>query len=142
MLTENNVVDAVKRFLEGNGYRVDKSLTTIQRGIDIEAVHSATGQRLLVEAKGGTSSKELTARFNRPFTQNQAKSHVSVALYYVLKLQQKHKVENARIGLAFPDDRTHTLLIENISDALTALDVEVFFVNSDQLVRRHNEPNQ
>lgn len=63
MLTENEIIEALAEHLREDGYRVDKQLTTLEQGIDIDAVHLATGRRLLVEAKGGTSSKDGTARF-------------------------------------------------------------------------------
>jgi hypothetical protein len=138
MLTENDVVNAVAQFLKLNGFRVERILTTMERGIDIEAVHSPSGQRLLIEAKGGTSSKS-TSRFGKPFSLNQAKSHVSVALYYALKLKQKHTKEDARVALAFPDDGKHTVLVDNICDALATLKIEVFFVNDKREVRRFNQ---
>jgi hypothetical protein len=47
----------------------------MERGVDIVAVHLATGERLFVEAKGGTSSTAATARFGKPFTWNQPKGH-------------------------------------------------------------------
>ena len=133
MLTENAVVKAVKVYLEAAGYRVDKARSTVQRGIDLEAVHSATNKRLLVEAKGGTSSKRKTARFGRGFTRNQAKSHVSVAFYYVAKLRQQHR--GAQVAVAFPDDPNHRALIDSIRSALNELGIVVFFVNAARRVR-------
>lgn len=130
MLTENDVVQAVAGHLEGEGYRIVSSLSTSQRGIDIVAEHPSTKKRLLVEAKGGTSSKEGTANYGNPFTSNQAKTHVSVAFYYAAMLRQKHSSEGAEVALAFPEDATHRALVEGISSALNLLGVSVFFVDS------------
>ena len=66
MLTENDVVQAVAGHLEDEGYRIVRALSTNQRGIDIVAEHPATKKQLLVEAKGGTSSKEGTANYGAP----------------------------------------------------------------------------
>lgn len=132
MLTENDVVQAVAGYLEREGYRIVSSLSTSQRGIDIVAEHPSTKKRLLVEAKGGTSSKEGTANYGNPFTSNQAKTHVSVAFYYAAMLQQKH--EGAEVALAFPEDATHRALVEGISSALKLLGVSVFFVDSSRRV--------
>ncbi|WP_296869326.1 hypothetical protein [Tibeticola sp.] len=134
MLTENDVVQAVSRYLEGEGYRIVSSLSTSQRGIDIVAEHPSTKKRLLVEAKGGTSSKEGTANYGNPFTSNQVKTHVSVAFYYAAMLWQKHSSEDAKIALAFPGDATHRALVEGVSSALKLLDVSVFFVDSSSRV--------
>jgi Holliday junction resolvase-like predicted endonuclease len=127
MLTENDVVQAVVGHLESKGYQIVSALTTSQQGIDIVAEHPLTKKRLLVEAKGGTSSKEGTANYGNPFTSNQAKTHVSVAFYYAAMLQQKH--EGAEVALAFPLDETHRALVKSISSALKLLGVSVYFVD-------------
>lgn len=134
MLTENDVVQAVAGYLKGEGYRIVSSLSTSQRGIDIVAEHPSTKKRLLVEAKGGTSSKEGTANYGNPFTSNQAKTHVSVAFYCAAMLRQKHSSEGAEVALAFPEDATHRALVEGISSALKLLGVSVFFVDSSRRV--------
>ncbi len=133
-MTENDVVEAVAKHLTLNGYRVDRQLTTIEQGIDIEAVHLATGRRLLVEAKGGTSSKEATNRFGKPFSRNQARSHVSVALYCAARLRQEYGSESAKIALALPDDESHRSLVEKISESLRQLEIAVFLVAEDRTV--------
>ena len=134
MLTENDVVQAVAAYLKGEGYEIVSSLSTRQRGIDIIAEHPSTKKRLLIEAKGGTSSKEGTANYGKPFTSNQAKTHVSVAFYYAAMLQQKHLSEGAEVALAFPEDVRHRKLVEDISSALKLLGVSVFFVDSSRRV--------
>lgn len=134
MLTENDVVQAVVAHLKTEGYRVESTCSTVERGVDIVAVHPATNRRLLVEAKGGTSSKSTTARYGSPFTLNQAKSHVSVAFYYAAKLRQRHSPEGPQIAMAFPDDPQHRTLVDDISSALDALGISVFFVNNARRV--------
>lgn len=134
MLTENDVVDAVADLLVGIGYRIDQRLTTVERGVDIDAVQIATGKRLLVEAKGGTSSKETSNRFGKAFTPNQAKSHIAVAFYCVAKLRQESLRAGAAVALALPDDKVHRLLIEKISESLRQLKIKVFFVSEDRSV--------
>lgn len=93
MLTENEIIEALAEHLRQDGYRIDKQLTTLEQGIDIDAVHLATGRRLLVEAKGGTSSKDGTPRFGKPFSPNQAKSHVAVAFYCGAEMLQAYASE-------------------------------------------------
>lgn len=139
MLTENAVIRAVKAHLQAAGYRVDKTRSTLERGIDLEAVNSATGRRLLVEAKGGTSSKKTTARYGKRFTRNQARSHVSVALYHVAKLRQHYPT--SQLGMAFPDDDNHRALVDDIRSALDVLGITVFFVNPARRVRVLNNPH-
>lgn len=135
MLTENEIVQTLAEYLRQNGYRIDNQLTTLEQGVDLEATHTATGRRLLIEAKGGTSSKETTARFGKPFSQNQAKSHVSVAFYCAAKMLQKYAPEAALVALAFPDDRNHRGFVEAIGAALNKLEVAVYFVDQNRHVR-------
>jgi hypothetical protein len=129
-MTENEVVDAVAIHLETIGYSVKSKLNTSQRGIDIEAIHLATGKQLLIEAKGGTSSKPTSKRFGKDFDGGQALSHVSRAFFSGAKLLQKYKGEQACIALAFPNDRNHLALVDAISDSLELLQISVFFVGS------------
>ena len=133
-LTENEIVQAVVGHLKATGYRIERALSTIEHGIDVEAVHEHTARRLFVEAKGGTSSKQSTSRYGKGFTPNQAKSHVSVALYCAARLHETADQKNADVALAFPDDSVHRKLVENIGKALRALNVTVFFVGADATV--------
>lgn len=129
MLTENDVVRAVAVHLSSLGWNIQQQRTTDQTGIDLIAVNAATQQRLLVEAKGGTSSKEHTERFGKPFTGNQARSHVAVALYCGALMLTAYPDD--LIALAFPDDENHWLCVEAIGQALLTLGIRVFFVSLD-----------
>lgn len=131
-LTENDVVQAVGGYLSAHGYRVERMPSTAEQGVDIVAVHPQTGARLLVEAKGGTSSKPDTKRFGKPFTPNQARSHVSVAFYAAAKLLHEHPRDHTRVAMAFPDDRNHRSLVERIRSAIDTLGIEVFFVDASR----------
>lgn len=134
MLTENDVVDAVAAYLPKLGYRVESKCTTVQTGVDIVAKKKATGHRLRVEAKGGTSSKEHTARYSLGFNPGQVKSHVSRALYEAVAMQCEHKGD--QVALAFPDDKHHRTRVDCIAGALKKLGIEVFFVAADKSVQR------
>ena len=136
MLTENDVVVAVADYLSSRGYRIDRQRSTREQGIDIEALDIRTGRRLLIEAKGATSSKEGTNRYNQPFTRNQAQSHVAVALYCAARLRQEFVAEHADIALAFPDGAIHSHLVERISTSLKDLGIAVYFVSKDKGVRQ------
>jgi hypothetical protein len=138
LLTENDVVDAVALYLEKCDYRIHSKLKTDQRGIDIEAEHVPTGKRLFVEAKGATSSKNATARFEKGFTPQQAKTHVAVAFYYVAMLREQHLSSLAEVefAIALPSDSAHTALVKKIASALDALGIIVFFVDKDRRVSK------
>ena len=135
MLTENEIIEALAEHLRQDGYRIDKQLTTLEQGVDIDAVHLATGRRLLVEAKGGTSSKDGTARFGKPFSPNQAKSHVAVAFYCGARMLQAYAAEAVQVALAFPDDNNHRGYVGSISTSLRGLGITVYFVDQNRQVR-------
>jgi hypothetical protein len=68
VLYEDDVVDAVCRYLEHNGYVIRQSLTSMQRGHDIIADKRGDPTwTLYVEAKGEGSSKATTARYGSSF---------------------------------------------------------------------------
>jgi hypothetical protein len=133
-LTENDVVKAIAAYLRSDGYRIDQVLSTNEHGIDIVGVHERKNRKILVEAKGGTSSKPNTNRYGKRFTPSQAQSHISVALYCAARLHETAEAESADIALAFPDDTTHRKLVENIRKALRLLGITVYFVGADSKV--------
>ncbi len=133
MLTENDVVEHVARFLGGRGYAIEQALGTSEKGVDIVAVSERDGRRLLIEAKGATSSKEHTARFGKPFTPAQARSHVARAFFEAARVVSKGR-EDERAALALPRDRYHEGLIAQVARALELLEVSVFWVSSDGTV--------
>jgi len=133
MLTENDVIEAIAAHLLANGYAVSQKLTTVQQGIDLIASRPGAARRLLIEAKGGTSSKDITKRFGKPFTGNQARSHISGALYTAAKLMGQHPDDE--IALAFPDDSIHPPRLDAIRVALHTLHIRVFFVKKDFSIR-------
>jgi len=134
VLTENDVIQAVAASLQQRGFRIERAASTSDRGPDIEAEHAASGRRLLVEAKGGTSSKDHTRRFGLAFTPGQALSHVSRAFYHAAKLKQLGTGRGDRVALAFPDDPVHRRLIDGIRVALDTLGIAVFFVDAERRV--------
>ena len=61
MLTENDVVDCVVSYLKSKEFTIDSMCNTMQKGIDIVA--NKNGKKILVEAKGATTSKEKEKYF-------------------------------------------------------------------------------
>jgi Holliday junction resolvase-like predicted endonuclease len=130
MLTENDVVDAVAEHLRKNGWHIERTRSTNERGHDILATKGET--TLAVEVKGGKSSKPHTARYGKPFDSGQKRSHVAVALY---KAATVFGAGQYRPGIALPSDDRHRKLIEAIRPALDVLHVAVFLADDDWTVR-------
>ena len=59
-LSENDVVDAVATFLTQQKWSVTQALRTTEQGVDLIAKRGT--ERLLLEAKGGTSTSVTSAR--------------------------------------------------------------------------------
>lgn len=129
VLYEDDVVRAVMRHLELEGWSIDSFALSHEHGDDIVATRR--GRRLVVEAKGDGSSKSNTARFGKPFTRNQVKTHVAVA---VLRAMRVVSVEEAQAAVALPDSDFHRVEIDRIAPALLKLGVQVFWVASDRSV--------
>jgi len=125
MLTENDIVKHVSRYLKNNGYEIQAELKTTEQGIDIVAIHPEKG-RCLVEAKGETSSKEGTKRYGKPFTREQVKTHIGVALLKAFQLKQKE--EKSEVIIAVPYEENHLNIFDTIKDCLSQTAVKFLFV--------------
>jgi hypothetical protein len=125
-LTENQIIEAIAQHLISQGWTIDQKLTTNQRGTDIIASRDQS-PRLLIEAKGGTSSKDHTNRYGMGFSNGQVTKHVSVAFYYAAKLQELHPSDV--IGIGLPDDAPHRAAVAAIESAVRKLAISVYFVS-------------
>lgn len=84
LLTENEVVEIMMSYLNSQGYIIERYATTTQTGIDIEAFKN--GNKICIEAKGATSSMKGSARYGKPFNDNQVKNHIGKAVVAALKV--------------------------------------------------------
>jgi Holliday junction resolvase-like predicted endonuclease len=126
MLTESQVINAVCRHLGRNGWRIVSRCTESERGDDIVAEHRASGTRVLVEAKGETSSKKHTNRFGMAFNSRQVSSHVSRAFFRAARTVGTRM----RGAIALPLTDLHIDRISSVEPALRRLRLEVFWVDS------------
>lgn len=124
MLTENDIVEAVCALLESRGYRIERRLTSTQTG-GVDIVASGSRGRILVEAKGATSSKPGTRRYGKGFNDSQRLDHVGKAL---MALLPHYGSTRTRIAMALPTN--HNDLVEERRIALDALEIGVFLVDS------------
>lgn len=125
-LYEDDVVRAVMVHLEAEGWTIDSFALSHQHGDDIVASRGV--QRLVIEAKGDGSSKSSTARFGKPFTRNQVKTHVAVAVVRAMRVACSGV---ARAAVALPGSEFHRVEIDRIAPALQQLGVQVFWVAPD-----------
>ncbi len=98
MLTENDVIEAVCRYLRRSKCKIVSTATTNQKGHDIVA-REQSGAMLYIEAKGQTSSVTTSAGHGMPFSYKQVSSHYARAL-----LRSLQTVSGGRsVGIAAPN---------------------------------------
>jgi Holliday junction resolvase-like predicted endonuclease len=146
MMTEDDVVEAVCRYLQRNQYRIVRRCTTNDHGEDIVAAHSS-GITLRIEAKGETSNDSTSKRFGRPFDNSQVETHVAKAFYTAAATLNS---DRGRVGVAFPETRLHRKHVGRISAAVQKLGIAVFWVDAEGAVTQrpgvgldvsdHNKP--
>lgn len=129
VLTEDEVIDAVRDYLVGRSWRIVSRATAVQRGDDLVAERN--GERLVIEAKGAGSSKIGTARFGKTFNKGQVFDHVGKA---VLKAMRVVSAGDHRAGVALPGDAAHGAEVARIRVALDKLGVAVFWVDEKRAV--------
>lgn len=130
MLYEDQVVEAVARFLSAHGWHIESRVTSKQHGDDLVATKDA--RRLLVEAKGETSSDPTTSRYGSEFSLNQVGTHVGVAVLRSLRWVSRGDVDAA---IALPDNERHRRKVGEVSVALHRAGIGVLWVSPDMSVR-------
>jgi hypothetical protein len=129
MLTEDDVVLAVRAHLEARGWTIVSQALAVQRGDDLVAVRD--GERIEIEAKGEGSSKPSSSRFGNVFSSSQVNDHVGRALLRALKVVSLGK---AKAAVAFPDNADHRKEVNAVRKALDQLGLAVFLVGADKKV--------
>jgi Holliday junction resolvase-like predicted endonuclease len=130
ILTEDQVVDAVCRTLESDGYAIAQRALATQHGYDIVA--RKNGVELIIEAKGAGSSKAGTARYGLEFSSNQVFDHVAKAVLKALRVASSGE---ARAGIALPDNANHRREVDQVAPALRRAGIAVFWVGDGGNVR-------
>ena len=104
-------------------------LSTIEKGVDIIAKDSSSGCKLFVEAKGGTSSSEGSARFGKPYDQAQVFNRVAKGVFTCLQLRAKHLDHKLfRVMLAVPDSKRFRSFLEPVLRELKTVGIEIMFI--------------
>jgi hypothetical protein len=133
MLTENDVIDAVCKFLTARGFQILQPRSTQETGDDLVAERTKTEQlRISIEAKGETSARGTSARFGSGFNSAQINVHVAEAVYRALAVLSRNQGEHA--GIAFPVTAHHKRRVDSVRPLLKKLDVAIFWVNREREV--------
>lgn len=136
LLFEGDVIKAVCNELVRRGYRIEQELDPTQRGDDIIAINEANpSSRLIIEAKGESSSRKNSRRYGQAFSSAQVRVHVAEVIYKAAEILSR-PIEGDRVlvGVAFPDNATHRRVVTAISHAVARLEIAVFWVNKHKEV--------
>lgn len=131
-LKEQEVVDAVEAWLKVKGFSDVKAIPAGARGYDIAAVHTGTGERWLIEAKGGAH--------NGTDTSNAAWSRTGAAFLMTAGWRYQKDIPGDRFAIAIPKSRWFDRHVERIWPALQSLGISVFQVEDEGTVTFTENP--
>ncbi len=132
MLDENDVIVALSTFLKSQGYSVAQQLHTTEKGVDLVAIHPS-GPRLHVEAKGGTSSRQGSNRYGKPYTQSQVFDRVSKGFYSTVLLRATVPAGD-EVAMAVPDTVHFRKYLAPIAKVAHGLQIHLILVGNESQV--------
>lgn len=134
MLDEHQVIGGVCRFLQECGYTILQQLTTAQHGIDVIAIRPGADGRLLIEAKGGTSSQEGSARSGLAFTSSQVENRVAKAVLKLMRLHCRERQPKDVVAIALPSRPEYQRKLTEVRPLLESNGWGVFWLREDETV--------
>ena len=120
MLTENEVVDHVKAWLESNGYRIDSFRKDTARGDDIAATHT-DGSRIFIECKGSISKHG---------NESDAWQKSAMAVFGAIKETEQIRPTNQH-GIAIPDTAEYRKILEPLDSFFMRQKISLFWVQAN-----------
>lgn len=130
-LDENDVATAVCLWLEDQGYATNR-ITAGQRGFDVTAIHSRTGEQWVIEAKGATSSRKGSAGFGKVYGSGSSFQAVASAFLTATSWIDRKEMAGKRLGIALPSTYWFNVHSEKIEAACSKLGVSIFRVQDDR----------
>ena len=130
-MNENEITDAVCAHLTSTGWQVLSRCSTTEKGIDVVAKRN--GLDCFIESKGGTSSRERSARFGKPYTESQVFDRVAKGFYTAACLRSE-KGREPLIGLAFPDTQPFHKYATKVGRSAKSLRISFYWVRPDKSV--------
>ena len=139
-LNENQVVDAVCEFLESNGAAVEQRCTTKQKGTDIVARRPGSAHKLLIEAKGGTSTDPSSKKYGEDYVSKKVYDVVAKAFYGGICLRSDPEHEGDEVALAFPLTDLFLRYVKPLAPALVKMNIGLILVSPDRAITCHAMP--
>lgn len=144
MLYQSDIVDAVRKYLEVKGYKIDETATTTSKGYDLIAVleNGGTPIKLVLKARGATSAHIGSKKYGKPFDRSQVAIHVAEVFYKAAEaLSMKNCSYQTCAAMALPKNKDHEDYVLKIRPTLSKLGVVVFFVDENRKVEVMPPPN-
>ncbi|GIU70431.1 MAG: hypothetical protein KatS3mg002_1667 [Candidatus Woesearchaeota archaeon] len=124
ILSENEVVELLVKWLQNDNWIVKKKALGYQHGNDIEAERN--GEQLIIEAKG---IKPNDSKKSHIFNNTQIQVHFGKALIKIMEEQTKNP--SALTGIAQPNDETIKQTLKFCLPQVKKLNIILFWVNQD-----------
>lgn len=127
-MDKNQVIEELKKYLLASGYTLISECSTIMQGIDL--VMKRGNQELWIEAKGETSSRQGSSRFQMPFTDTQCHVHYSRAFFKACEMRDKAKLtkQNVRIAIAFAHTKHYQKYFDRTNETRKELGIGLYWV--------------
>lgn len=120
-IVEDDVKNAMKGFLEGNGFTSVKAQLGTRQGYDVEGVNPATGKLLVIECKGEASTGSQHSR-----------SWPNVASAILTSLNESEDPESYNeVALAFPDTQEYRGRMKLLQIFCSRQNIAVYWVSEN-----------
>ncbi|ORJ53697.1 hypothetical protein [Geothermobacter hydrogeniphilus] len=127
LLTEDEVVLKLTRWLESSGWEIITQCLGHQQGIDILAIKGT--QTLIVEAKGAKGSKTSPVTKRDRFTSGQIKTHFGKAI--VKCLEERARNIGAEVAIAQPNNPYLRDCLADACAEVTKIGIQLYWVEAD-----------
>lgn len=124
-ILENDVIEGLKSWLEGQGYAITDVNPGNANGFDIEAVEPHEQRQLIVECKGEAANGDQHAR---------SWVNSATALFKAIWWKANPDMATVNIGVAFPDTPEYHNRLDILRDFCEREGIRVFWVNNDGVV--------
>jgi hypothetical protein len=135
MLNENEIIRALCLHLQATDHIIEQHCDAGVHGIDLIARTKDGGKRLLIEVKGGTSTRPDSSRYNKPYTSSQVFDVVAKGFHQILQRHLDFSSDCRHdFGFAFPDHPVFHKYVSPIVPVAKMMKIRLFAVNDKGIV--------
>jgi hypothetical protein len=140
-MNENDVIAELKKHLQSQNYTLVSECSTTMQGKDL--VMKKSNHEIWIEAKGKTSSRELSSRYGLDFNDAQCHDHFSRAFFKACEMRDetKRSGRNIRIAMAFAHTKHYQKYCDRTNDTRKELGIGLFWVKETGVVEESRTPD-